>query len=353
MFRRDLALGHLWAVHPLAVGELDPVPGRGAELAALLGAAGLTAAAGGVLRAAARVVDGPDRHELNLRQWYHTLAEAFADLLACESLTAVALRSLALPADDVPVLVAAVGYAVPQLVGDTLDALELVMNESGFGHDHAERRMLAKLGGDRAHTRVDWAAAADRQARLVRALPRLAHPAPSGAQRPPEPLFRLGDPAPTAAGQPPSEPVGRLAVDTALGAAATRLAEAGDVDPATVALARTARRLVGEQRAVRISCRTAADRDPADPAARALADRQALLLLAAAVLGVGQAAGASGSGFLGRPDWALLALTRITERLSVPRPAIETDPRRAVWAELARRGRQGVDCDVHATRLPW
>ncbi|NEA80610.1 hypothetical protein G3I30_16225, partial [Actinospica acidiphila] len=103
------------------------------------------------------------------------------------------------------------------------------------------------------------------------------------------------------------------------------------------------------QRTLRLPCPAAGHTGPADAAARALADRQALLLLAAAVLGVGQEAG----GFLGRPHWALLALTRVARRLGVPLPEPSLDPAGDVWAELAGRTRQGVDCDVYGSQLLW
>lgn len=372
VLRRDLALGHAWG--------LRSARGR---WAALLGPAALIAAAGGVLRDAARTVDELGRHRPGVRQWRPALAAVFADLLACESLTVVALRSLPADADDHPsALVAAVGYVVPQLVGDLLDDLELVLNESGCGAAGPPRLRLAKLVRDRAAARVDWTAAASWQAHLVRELPLLAEPsgpggpleagalcAPDGRPVPAgscgaavpagpgaacgrgEPtgdqgLFRLGQ---SAAGGFGAACHGVVAAALAGGAARP----AGEGDPAAEELARAARRLVSEQRALRVPCRAAAHADPADPAARALADRQALLLLAAAVLGVRHAAAETGVRFLGGPDWALLALNRITQRLGVPLPGDPATPQDAVWTQLAERSRQGVDCDVYATRLLW
>ncbi|MFE9427054.1 hypothetical protein ACFYNO_29270 [Kitasatospora sp. NPDC006697] len=330
VFGRDLALGRRWAVQPLlAAGS-----GGGAELAALLGAAGLVAAAGGVLRSAVRTVDERGRQDRELRQWQPILADAFADLLACESLTAVALRALPGPAEEVSVLVAAVGCAVPQLVGEVLDALELVLNETGFGARQVERRRLAKLMVDQAGARSGRAFGDDGRLRLVRAV--------GGAVVGSGELFRLAAPPAGEAGPPC-----HLVVAAALDAAAARRA----AGPAAADLARSARRLVTERRAVHARCRAAAQAGPGDPVVRALADRQALLLLAGAVLGVTAAAGRD--GFLGRPEWALLALVRIIGRLGVPLPGNGTDPREAVWTELAERNRWGLDCDVHGTELLW
>ncbi|MER7741820.1 hypothetical protein ABTX34_26470 [Streptomyces sp. NPDC096538] len=359
LLRRDLALGHAWAVRPLS-GALagETAGGPGTELGALLGPAALIAAAGGALHTTARLVDCLATRAPGVRRWQPVLAADFADLLACESLTAVALRAADLTAGGTPALTAAAGYVVPQLVGQVLDDLELVLNETGFGPDTAERRALAELAADRAATGTDPAAAAGGQARLIRALPSLAGPAggafrsgaepgEGGERAEPRELFRLGRAAAAPAG-------GRRAVSTAdvaaaLPGAAARLAERAADDPALAALTRVARRLATEQRTLRLPYPAAGHTNPADPAARALADRQALLLLAAAVLGVGQEAG----GFLGGPHWALLALVRVTRRLGAPLPEPAVDPAGEVWAELAERTRRGVDCDVYASELLW
>ncbi|MFE0810129.1 hypothetical protein ACFW34_21970 [Streptomyces sp. NPDC058848] len=364
LFRRDLGVGFAWAVRPLsgvlgAAGGAEPAGGHG-DLAALLGPAALIAAAGGVLHTTARLVDGLIAHEPGVRQWQPVLAAVFADLLACESLTAVALRAPALTEGGTPALTAAAGYVVPHLVGQALDDLELVLNGSGFGPGTTERRTLAKLAADRAAAGVDAAATAARQARLIQALPTLADQA-AGASRTLDArgeggehpqlrrLFRLGATVAAGTEAPGADAMPAAAVAAVLPEAAARLAGRPDDDPAVAALARVARRLATEQRRLRLPYPTAGHSDPADPVTRGLSDRQALLLLAAAVLGVGQEA----DGFLGGPHWALLALVRVTGRLGAPLPATDVDPAGDVWAELAERTRQGVDCDVYGTELLW
>ncbi|WP_053672964.1 hypothetical protein [Streptomyces sp. NRRL B-1140] len=367
LFRRDLGLGHAWAVRPLSGAVAGTQTGRpGGELGALLGPAALIAAAGGALHTTARLVDSLAARQPGVRQWQPVLAAAFADLLACESLTAVALRALDLTAGGTPALTAAAGYVVPQLVGQVLDDLELALHESGFGPDTVERRALAKLaadhvaaGADHVAAGADPAAAAAAQARLIRALPSLADPAggafPADAElgegrehAVSREVFRLGRPGAVRTGTRVGA-VSTADVAAALPLAAARLAERTDDDPAVAALARVARRLATEQRTLRLPYPAAGHTGPADPVARALADRQALLLLAAAVLGVGQEAG----GFLGRPHWALLVLTRVIRRLGAPLPGPAVDPAGDVWAELAERTRQGVDCDVYGSELLW
>ncbi|MEU2930630.1 hypothetical protein ABZ636_37240 [Streptomyces sp. NPDC007251] len=350
LLRRDLALAHAWSIRPLLS---TPVPHPAAEL---LGPAALVASAGGVLRGAARIVDGLSSYDTAARQWRPVLASVFADLLACESLMTVALRACPGPgrSADGPTppqrgagepLAAVVGYLVPELVGELLGDLELVLNECGCDGDTAEQRTLAKILRDRAFARVDRTAARAAQTRIVEGLNAACDSWPDGTAQCAA-LFRITGTAPAVASG-----TGPHAVAATLAGAADRLA--GAADAGTAALARVARRLVIEQRALRAACAVTAVHDPADPAARALADRQALLVLAAATLGVREAAAGARLPFLGDAGWALPALARIAERLGLPLPARSPDPQPGLWEELARRAAHGVDCDLYGTRLTW
>ncbi|MFE7174401.1 hypothetical protein [Streptomyces sp. NPDC057616] len=392
LFHRDLALAHAWSIRPAGT----PAPAD----VALLAPAGLLASAGDVLRTTARIVAGLGRHDPAVRQWHPVLACLFAELLACESLTALALRSCPHPdrprpdrpdrpgsrppgpAGSAPVgegegLDAVVGYVVPLLAGELLADLELVLNECGFGPASPEQRLLARLLEGRDRAGAGWRAARGAQARLARALARRGGPRTDPAAGPD------ADPA----ADPAADPDGDLAAlfrvtvpAPALGAVTWRAlaqslaaatvpagdggdggdgdgGEGGDGDGGEggegEALVRAGRRLLVEQRALRAAAAHAAGAGPADPAVRALADRQALLVLAAAVLGVRRAAAGDGPLFLGRAGWALVALGRITERLGSAPVHHAPDPRPGVWQELARRATGGADCDLYATRLLW
>ncbi|MFJ3214142.1 hypothetical protein [Streptomyces flaveolus] len=376
LFRRDLALGHAWAAtRPAPPGAGLPAP------AAVLGPAGLLATTGTVLRLAVRAVDHLAPHGPATAQWQPVLAAAFADLLACETLTALALRAATAhgPAasrapDPAPrtgtgaggggALADAVGYLVPLLAGEVLEDLQLVLGEIRPPTAGTEERVLAKVTADRAAAGAGPAAAAC-QARLAGSLTHLTDPAQHTAQ--PGTLFHLHDPA----------PVTRPAPADAHGAVAAALPAAahshhhrdgghggdrdggGGTDPVTAALTRTARRLAAEQRLLHQACTTpstphpAGPAGPGDPAARALADRHALLLTAAAVLGVREAAAGARLRFVGAPHWALLALGRITERLGTPLPGPLPAVHPVLWNELLTRTRRGVDCDVYATKVLW
>ncbi|QIY60600.2 hypothetical protein HEP85_01455 [Streptomyces sp. RPA4-2] len=177
VLRRDVALGHACAA---AAGPC-PVP------AALLGPAALLAATGTVLRQAARIVAGRCHGEPALRQWRPVLATVFADLLACESLTSVALRRPAGPASGA-LLPAVAGYVVPTVVADVLAQLDLVLTECGHGPAGLEGRMLAKLAGDLPAAGVDAAAAGSWQTHLVRALLKTGPKPRPATHRPPGPV---------------------------------------------------------------------------------------------------------------------------------------------------------------------
>jgi hypothetical protein len=336
LLRRDMGIARAWTAVPYTDGTDEE---RGAGLAALLGASALVAAVGGALQDTARVVDGLGA---GARQWHPVLAAVFADLLACESLTTVALRS---PCPGAGPLADAVCFLVPQLAAGLLGDLELVLHESGFGPDHAEYRALSRIEEQRAATGVDWTAAAAHQTRFVRALPGLAGDGQDPAERA---LFRITSPAPVGTPGPAERDAAALAAT--LPGTAVNLAVAADGDPATAALSRLARRLVTEQRLLGRVRGAHSAVDPAEPAARAAADRHALLLLAAAALGVREAAAGTGRSFLGAADWALLAVERVGRRLGVPLPGHTADPAGAVWAELALRCRLGIDCDTYTTQ---
>jgi hypothetical protein len=345
LFRRDLALAHAWSIRPLASA---PVPH---PAAALLGPAALLAATGGVLRGVTRIVDGLSRHEAAARQWRPVLATVFADLLACESMTAAALRSCPATAQqadgDAELLAAVVGYLVPRLAVELLGDLELVLNECGFDGHTVERRTLARILRDRAFAGADRAATGAAQARIVRGLSAAGGAGQDDGTRLAA-LFRGTGAVPEAA----TGTGGRQAVTSAPAGAEARPTPGGD-DADTAALARLGRRLASERRALRVAAVATAVHDPADPAARALADRQALLVLAAQTLGARAAAAEARLPFLGGAGWTLSALGRITVRLGLPLPAPMPDGQSGVWAELARRVADGVDCDLYATRLSW
>lgn len=348
---------------------------RAQQRDALLGARALTGAASAVLRATVALVAGQATGGGRAgRRWKAPLAAAFADLLACEALVTVGLRACGLPQGSGPGVRAAAGYTVPIVVADVLDELQLVMTESRLAApDGPERRMLAEVAARLERPGGGGADVAARQADVVRELPALAAAfgrrwdaggpgGPGGAGGAAgacaSVLFRLDERMPARIVPPePGSDDTLVSALTAAHARFTRIAAAADVgagagvDPA---LARVAGRLLSEQRALVRQGRLAEGVEPGDPRMRALADRQAMVLLAAAVLGVqGVAAETGRDPFLGSPHWALHATARITERLGIapdgPGTPASVEARDRIWAELADRHREGLGCDIRAT----
>ncbi|MFF2363752.1 hypothetical protein ACFVU0_13680 [Streptomyces sp. NPDC058122] len=393
LFRRDLALAHAWSIGPLA-GAPVPHPA-----AALLGPAALLAATGAVLRGVTRIVEGLSRHEAAARQWRPVLATVFADLLACQSLTDAALRACPAPGRDEEaapyrcdardgdgeLLAAVVGYLVPQLAVELLGDLELVLDECGFDGHTVERRALARTLGDRALAGAGPAATGAAQARIVRRLnatggpdrhettppPAPPHdatpstpagttataPGAAGPQSAVPPPLDAAAARPPAAATPPATGTG-TATTTGTGTGTGMDADADVLarrDADADALARIGRRLAAERRALRGVWAVTAGHghDLADPAVRALADRQALLVLADRATAAREAAARAREPFLGGAGWVLLALGRITVRLGLALPAGMPDAQPGVWDELARRAARNADGDLYAARLPW
>ncbi|WP_330335557.1 hypothetical protein OHS33_38400 (plasmid) [Streptomyces sp. NBC_00536] len=357
LFRRDLALGYAHGARALiaALEREEPVPARAGEFAALLGPAALIATTGTVLRAAVRMVAERGRTEPAIRQWRGPLAAAFAELLACESLVAVGLRASALPQGSGRAVRAAVGYVTAQVVGGVLDEVDLVLGECGRPAGSLERLMVAKLATDVSRAGSGPADVSAYQTDVVRELPSLALAFERRADTTGAVLFRLGEAMP-ARSVPPAPEGDDTLVGVLTGAAARLSTAVAGGEAVTAALARVAGRLVSEQRALHGPCLAAAHAGRADPAVRALADRQAMLLLAGAVLGV-QGAAAGRVPFLGGEHWSLLAASRIAARLGIgpggPAGPAEIEAQQRVWAELDGRDRLGVDCDLYATRVLW
>ena len=347
LLRRDPALGH--AVASALLFSSDdaeaPVLPQAVDLARLLGPVALSAAVGMVLRCAVRAVV---RGEQSAARWRLSLAGAFADLLACESLLAVALRTLDLPPDTGRLVRAAAGYVVPGLLGEVLDEVVLTLSECGRGVDDHEMRLCAKVVADMAYVREATGTATACRTELVSEVPAFADArAADGGTALATGLFDdAGERGADAPVDCAAALLGML-VDTS-----ARVGEGDTADPAHD-LARAARRLLTEYRLLGRPA-GGAGRARNQPPPPALVDRYARIVLACAVLGVHRGAAApGGSGFLARPAWALLALSRTTQRLGVTSAGPVQDPRTDVAAELEAREWQNIDCDLHATRIPW
>ncbi|MFI0241871.1 hypothetical protein [Streptomyces sp. NPDC016845] len=346
LLRRDPALGHSLATAVLFSSDEAHAPmlPQAVDLARLLAPAALCAAVGTTLRCAVRAVV---RGGQGSARWRLSLAGVFADLLACESLLTAALRTLDLPPDAGRLVRAAAGYVVPGLLGEVLDEVVLTLAECGFTAGDHEMRLCAKAVADMAYVREAAGTGTTCRTELVSHAPAFAAAgAADGAGLAGRPSGGAREPDATAPADCVAAMLGVL-VDTAAG-----VGEGSAADPAHD-LSRVARRLLTEYRLLgRPGSR--AGRDASRRPSPALADRYARIMLACTVLGVHREAAAhGGSGFLARPAWALLALSRTAQRLGVTSAEPVRDPRTDVAAELEAREWKNLDCDLHATRIPW
>lgn len=339
LLRRDLEEGHAAVVAALSATD-GPLPDRTVELTRLLGPAALSAAAGTALRAAVRAVAEGERRTPGLSRWRASLARSFADLLVCESLTAVALRSLSRSPGTGRSLRAAAGCVVPALAAEILDEAVLTLGECGHGPDSAALRWCVRTAAGVPRVR-EASGTADCRAQLIRALPSSAGP---GGGRAAAHLTAVRGGAAAGDEAPPvdweTELHGALDAAVARGGPGAAGRDAGQ--------ARAAQRLLAERRLL-----TGPDRN-VPGAGAAAAERYAQLLTACVVLAVGRdAAGHGGSRFLGSGGWVPVALARAVQRLGLP-PVGPFDAAQAgVEAELDRRDRLGADSDLHATRILW
>ncbi|MFF3847901.1 acyl-CoA dehydrogenase [Streptomyces sp. NPDC002328] len=346
---------------PVPGGALVGRPGEGAALALRtfqvnrsLICGVVTAAAGTVLHSAVRAAAG-GRGGRPARRWLRPLAGVFADLLACDSMATVALRALGLLPEQAHVFAAAVKYVVPDVLRDGLEELATVLGAHGYEHASPEYGALGKLVRDLPVAGLGHAGTAACQAVIVPQLRALAERSWFAEEEPPAGLFSRDAELPALDYRRLGIAGGGDFMAASLVATAGRLAAHRRLGGQSAALARLAEAFATELRALREVCRTLpAHRAGAvtDPAVCALSDRYSLLAGAAAVLGVWEGQD-GGDPFLADPAWAVLALSRIGERLGLPVPELPEGCQEQVVDELLRRYRSGRSCDLDATAFAY
>ncbi|GAA1918665.1 acyl-CoA dehydrogenase [Streptomyces durmitorensis] len=333
------------------VGEGVPLALRTQQVGHALVPALLVAAADTALRSAVRaaaITVPPGRP-------HRRLAGVFADILACDSFSGVALRALSLLPAQAQVPAAAVHYLVPALLREDLEALACVLgarrHDRASAHHGALGRLMQAL--PLAACGPARTGAADGQAVIAPHLRPLAEHSWFTEPEPEPTLFRGGADLPAldfaslaAAGR------GDFLAASLSGSAA-RFAEFRGVGGHTAALAELAQSLVTELHALRARCR-ALPGPGAGPlpvaAVCALVDRYALVLAAAAVLGVWESQDGA-DPFLAAPAWPVLALSRIARRLGAPVPPLPQGVEELVHHELVRRCHEHLSYDLDATEL--
>ncbi|MET9922899.1 acyl-CoA dehydrogenase family protein [Streptomyces sp. NPDC006435] len=311
----------------------------------------VTAAADTVLHSAVRAAT--TGRSTIARRWHKPLTGVFADLLACDSMATVVLRALSLLPDRAHVFAAAVKYVVPDLLRENLEELSTVLGARGYEHDNPEYGALDKLVRDLPVAGLGHAGTASCQAVIVPQLRGLAERSWFAEEEPPPELFRRGAELPALDYRALGIAGGGDFMAASLVGSAARLAASRGLGGQIAALAELAEGFVTELRALREECR----RLPAygttalaDPAVCVLSDRYSLIVAAAAVLGVWE--GQDGlDPFLADPAWAVLALSRLGERLGMHVPDLPDGCPAQVLDELVRRYRTGRSCDLDAIAL--
>ncbi|MEV3993777.1 acyl-CoA dehydrogenase [Streptomyces sp. NPDC049837] len=312
----------------------------------------VTSAADTVLHSAVRAATA-GRSGPVARRWHKPLTGVFADLLACDSMATVVLRALSLLPDRAHVFAAAVKYVVPDLLRENLEELATVLGARGYEHDSPEYGALDKLVRDLPVAGLGHAGTASCQAVIVPQLRGLAERAWFAEEEPPPELFRQGADLPALDYRSLGIAGGGDFMAASLVGSAARLAASRGVGGQIAALAELAEGFVTELRALREQCRRLpayGTMAPADPAVCVLSDRYSLIVAAAAVLGVWE--GQNGDDpFLADAAWAVLALSRLGERLGIPVPDLPDNCLEQVLDELVRRYRTGRSCDLDAIPL--
>ncbi|MFJ8888479.1 acyl-CoA dehydrogenase [Streptomyces sp. NPDC102402] len=288
------------------------------------------------------------------RRWHKPLTGVFADLLACDAMATVALRSLSLLPERTHVLAAAVKYVVCDLLREDLEELASVLGAHGYEHGSPQYGALEKIVRDLPVAGLGHAGTAACQAVIVPQLRTLAERSWFRAEEPPAEVFRPGAGLPDLDYRLLGFAGGDDFLPASLVACADRLSAHRASGGAVAALGELAEGFVGELRALRTACAALPTGGAGlrDPAVVVLSDRYALVLAAAAVLGVWE--GQDGTDpFLADPAWAVLALTRLAGRLGITVPEPPAGCAEELLAEVLGRHRTGRSYDLDGTSSAW
>ncbi|WP_329562422.1 acyl-CoA dehydrogenase [Kitasatospora sp. NBC_01266] len=239
---------------------------------------------------------------------------AFVNLLLYDSLAVVATRALHVRPAETSVYSAALKYLLPQLPIATMYDLSIVLG-AGFHTDEGNRGIFQKHIRDVPVLSLGHAGTVACQATVIPQLPRLAARSWFREEPAPAALFEPHGALPPLDTAALSLACGRDSLSAALVTAAERIPGRGPAERALRELAGLLSAELAELRD-RVLAMTAGDRAlPVGAACFALLDRYALLLAAAAVLGVWQHSQGGDDPFLADASWAAAALHLVARRL--------------------------------------
>ncbi|MFE6836559.1 acyl-CoA dehydrogenase [Streptomyces sp. NPDC057705] len=279
------------------------------------------------------------------------LTNAFVNLLLYDALAVVATRALHLLPAETSVYSAALKYLLPRVLTETMYDLSIVLG-SGFYTREGTLGIFQKHVRDVPVLSLGHAGTVACQATVIPQMPRLARASWFVEDEAPAGLFRLQGDLPPLRTDRLSLACGRDSLS------ATMLAVSAGIDgtgPVESALRTLAGQLVEEFRDVRarvLRLEAAGAAATAQPAKFALMDRYALLLAAAAVLGLWDQGRYGPDPFLADPSWAAAALHRIARRLGTRVADLPPECETRIRHEVQLRFSTQISYDLYSTPIP-
>ncbi|SED99998.1 Acyl-CoA dehydrogenase [Streptomyces sp. 2231.1] len=277
-----------------------------------------------------------------------TLANTFLDLLISDSLSLAATRAVHVLPEETSVYAAAVKYLVPKMLTDAMYDLSIVLGARFYVRE-GEFGIFQKHVRDLPVLSLGHAGSAACQATIIPQLSRLARrswfrdePAPATVFRPREDLPGIPFDRLTLAS-------GRDGLSATLVAAVDRLPSGSPEERAAHGIAL---RFMDELRRLQEQSLNLAPQDRtalASPAAFALADRYAVVLAAASVIGVWQQGDTD--PFLADPAWLAAALHRLGRRLGLQLPDLPDSCEQRLHDEVLRRFDETRSYDLYNAPL--
>ncbi|MEU7068020.1 acyl-CoA dehydrogenase [Streptomyces sp. NPDC046161] len=279
------------------------------------------------------------------------LTNAFVNLLLYDSLAVVATRALHLLPAETSVYSAALKYLLPRVLTETMYDLSIVLG-SGFYTREGTLGIFQKHVRDVPVLSLGHAGTVACQATVIPQMPRLARSSWFIEDEAPAGLFRLRGDLPPLRTDRLSLACGRDSLTASMLVVAAGVEGSGPVERALRTLAG---QLVEELRDVRrrvLRLEAAGSASTAQPARFALMDRYALLLTAAAVLGLWDQGRYGTDPFLADPCWAAAALHRIARRLGTRVADLPPECETRIRHEVQLRFSTQISYDLYSTPIP-
>lgn len=279
------------------------------------------------------------------------LSDAMADLLAADCLVRAAARGLHLAPAHACVHAAAVKYLVPQLLRDSMNALSVVLGARAYLRD-GRHAIFGKMMRDMPIVGLAHAGGTACLLTVLSQLPALARRAAHRARD-------AGAPFDERVALPPLDfdalTIAAHGEDWLLDALPNALDAFEAAGERATPLARAVRHATAALDALRASAKRLPPSETgpaAHPESFELARRYAVLAAAAACVGVWRAERMrAGASFVGAPAWLEAVLSRLSERLGMPKQPAPPHVCDAIVSELVARADEHRSFCLYHARL--